>query len=110
VVQLGAVRRRQTADKAANPVGCKSPRHQLPVFGWLAYPMHAEVTKHVLLGRKSLGCPAAVGAAVGTIGEASKLRGLNIKEYLQPRNTIRQRNRFGGKRGKPTRLTSGEGR
>src|SRR5215471_19644948 len=24
------------ADKAANLVGCKSPHHQLPVFGWLA--------------------------------------------------------------------------
>ena len=38
------------ADKAGNLVGCKSPCHQLPVFGWLASPMHAEVTKHVLLG------------------------------------------------------------
>src|SRR6516165_2466413 len=28
--QLGA------ADKAGNLVGCKSPYHQLPVFGWLA--------------------------------------------------------------------------
>src|SRR5215471_8853373 len=24
------------ADKAVNLVGCKSPHHQLPVFGWLA--------------------------------------------------------------------------
>src|SRR5215469_666617 len=24
------------ADKAANLVGCKSPHHQLPVFGWVA--------------------------------------------------------------------------
>ena len=48
------------ADKAASLAGRKSPRHQLPVFGWLAYPMHAEATTHVLLGRKSLGCPAAI--------------------------------------------------
>jgi hypothetical protein len=32
---------------------------QLPVFGRLAYPVRAEVTKHVLPGSKSLGCPAA---------------------------------------------------
>jgi phage protein U len=37
------------ADKAVNLVGCKSPHHQLPEFGWLACPMHAEETKHVLL-------------------------------------------------------------
>jgi hypothetical protein len=59
--------------------------------------MHVEVTKHVLLGSKSLGCPAE--AAVGTIGEASKLGGLNVTKYLQPRNTIRQGNRFGGEAG-----------
>jgi hypothetical protein len=50
-------------------------------------PMHAEATKHVQLGCKSLGCPAALCAAVGTIGEASKIGGLNITEYLQPRKT-----------------------
>jgi hypothetical protein len=38
------------ADKAVNLVGCKSPHHQLPGIGWLADPMHAEATKHVLLG------------------------------------------------------------
>jgi len=35
---------------------------------------------------KSLGRPAEVFAAVGTIWEASNLGGLNVKEYLQPRN------------------------
>src|SRR5690242_19209028 len=56
------VKRKQggAADKAANLAGCESPCRQLPVFGRLAYPMHAEVTKHVLLGCKSLSCPAAV--------------------------------------------------
>src|ERR1019366_7079886 len=48
------------ADKAVNLVGCKSPHHQLPGYGWLADPMHAEATKHVLLGCQSLGCPAAM--------------------------------------------------
>ena len=35
---------------------------------------------------KSLGRPAGIFAAVGTIWEASNLGGLNVKEYLQPRN------------------------
>jgi hypothetical protein len=60
--------------------------HQLPEFGWLAYPVRAEATKHVLPGRKSPGCPAAVCAAVGTIWGARKLGGLNIKKYLPLRN------------------------
>src|SRR6516164_7624919 len=33
---------------------------KLPEFGWLACPMHAEETKHVLLGCKSLGCSATM--------------------------------------------------
>jgi len=87
------------ADKAADLAGWKSPCRQLPVFGRLAYPMHAEVTKHVLLGRKSPGCPAAVCAAVGTIWGASKLGGLNIKNCLPPRNSCPLRSRLsGGKR------------
>ena len=49
--------------------------------------MHAEATKHVLLGRKSPGCPVAVCTAVGTIWGASKLGGLNITKCLQPRNS-----------------------
>ena len=46
---------------AVNLVGCKSPHHQLPGIGWLACSMPAEETKQVLLGRKSLGCSAALG-------------------------------------------------
>jgi len=42
--------------------------------------MRAKVTTHVLLGRKSLGRPAGVWAAVGTIWGASNLGGLNIKK------------------------------
>jgi hypothetical protein len=49
--------------------------------------VRAEATKHVRPGCQSLGRPAAVCAAVGTTWEASKFGGLNIKEYLQPRNT-----------------------
>ena len=42
---------------------------------------------HGLPGGKSSGCPVAVWTAVGTIWRASKLGGLNIKEYLQPRKS-----------------------
>jgi hypothetical protein len=42
--------------------------------------MRVNVTTHVQLGRKSLGCPAELFAAVGTIGEASDLGCLNINE------------------------------
>ena len=48
------------ADKAESLTGCKSLYRQLPVFGRLAYPVRAEVTKHDRPGRKSPGCPAAV--------------------------------------------------
>ena len=76
----------EAADKAENLAGCKSPYRQLPVFGRLAYPERAEVTKHDVPGRRSPDCPAAVFAAVGTIWGASKLGGRNITKYLQPRN------------------------
>jgi hypothetical protein len=46
---------------------------------------------HVRPGRKSSGCPVAVCTAVGTIWRASKLGGLNIKEYLQPRKSPREK-------------------
>ena len=48
------------ADKAANLERWKSFFRQLPVFGRIAYPVRAEVTKHVLPGSKSLSCPAAI--------------------------------------------------
>jgi hypothetical protein len=41
-------------------------------------------------------------AAVGTIWEASKLGGLNIKKCLQPRKTLRGKIVFAGEAGKPT--------
>jgi hypothetical protein len=40
-------------------------------------------------GCKSLGCPVGKLAAVGAIWETSKLRGLNIKKCLQPRQLSR---------------------
>ena len=45
---------------------------------------------------KSLSCPAAVCAGVGTIWEVSKLGGLNIKECLQPRKYAPRKIVFAG--------------
>ena len=59
-------------------------------------------------GRKTLGRPVAVGAAVGAIWEASKFGGLNIKEYLQPRKTLRGKIVFAGRSGKPTHSSLGK--
>ena len=61
-------------------------------------------------GCKSSGCPVAICAAVGTTWRASKLRGLNIKEYLQPRNFSPREVVFAECSGKPTQAFSGEGR
>jgi len=82
---LGGIEERSSR-QGRSLAGCKSPYRQLPVFGRLAYPERAEVTKHDVPGRRSPGCPAAVFAAVGTIWGASKLGGRNITKYLQPRN------------------------
>jgi hypothetical protein len=77
----------------------ESPRAVNCLFGRQAYAMHAEVTKHVLLGRKSLSCPAAVCAGVGTIWEVSKLGGLNIKKCLQLRKYAPRKIVFAGRSG-----------
>ena len=76
--------------------GCESGRVKAPTppvacIGRLAYPVRAEATKHDRPGRKNLGCPASLGAAVGTTWEVSKLGGLNIKKCLQPRKTLREK-------------------
>ena len=47
---------------------------------------------------------------VGATRVASKLRGLNIKEYLQPRNFSPREVVFAERSGKPTQAFSGEGR
>lgn len=70
--------------------------------------MRAEATKHAMPGRKSLSCPVAVYAAVGTIWEMSKLGGLNITKCLQPRKTLRGKIVFAGKAGSRPRPLLGK--
>ncbi len=75
------------AGKAAN-LGGESPSPSITRFGRLAYLMHAKVMTHVLLRCKRHGCPGYRRRypAVGTTWVASKLGGLKINEWLQPRN------------------------
>jgi hypothetical protein len=102
---LSKRRQRGAADKAASLARRKSAHRQLPVFGRLAYPVRAAATKHAMPGRKSLSCPEVVCAAVGAIWETSKLGGLNIKECLQRRKTLRGIIVFAGEAGsRPTPL------
>ena len=80
-----------------NLVGCKSPHHQLPGNGWLACPMHAEETKHVLLGCKSLGCSATIGRS-GRNDLGGETWGPEHKEMAAvPKSEIRQKSLLTGK-------------
>ncbi|MGH8545691.1 MAG: BamA/TamA family outer membrane protein [Gammaproteobacteria bacterium] len=49
----------------------ESPLPSITRFRRRAYPLHGEVTNRDRRGRKSHGCPAPRGAAVGAIGVAS---------------------------------------
>jgi hypothetical protein len=85
------------ADKAMNLVGCKSPHHQLPVFGWLAISDACGGNEACSARVKASAARWRQATAVGTIGEASKLGDRNIKEWLQSRKTSPSGNRFDGK-------------
>ena len=57
--------------------GCKSRKVEvlfpsITCIGRIAYPERAEVTKHDMPGRKSLGCPVGRLAAVGAIWETTQ--------------------------------------
>jgi hypothetical protein len=66
------------AGKAANLGGGESLYRQLPDNGRLVYLLLGEVTDRDMRRRKSPGCLAPKGAAVGAIGGASKSAGLKI--------------------------------
>jgi hypothetical protein len=72
--------------------------------------MRAKVTTHVLLGRKSLGCPAGKLAAVGTIWEASKLGGPEHNGIAAASKISSVENRVRGKKREADQSTLGEGR
>ncbi len=65
-------------------------------FGRLAYPMHAKVTTHVLLGGKSHRLPCWKQWRWRATKVASKRRGRNITKWLQPRKFAPLRCRFSG--------------
>jgi hypothetical protein len=60
--------------------------------------MHAEATKHVLLGRKSLGCPVTISRSGGNDLGGEQTWGVNIKEWLQSRKRDPSRNRLDGEK------------
>jgi len=65
---------------------------QLPDLGRLAYPMRGEVTNRAVLGRKCHGRPEHPIYQMLSGGNdlgGSKLGGLKIIKWLQPRNTSR---------------------
>ena len=65
-------------------------------LGRLAYPMHAKVTTHVLLGGKSHRLPYWKQWRWRATKVACKRRGLNITKWLQPRKFAPLRSRFSG--------------
>lgn len=88
----------------------ESPLPSVARIGRQAIPMPPEVTKEVLLGENATAAQRCRTAAVGTTWVASKPGGLNVTEYLQPRNSTPPRSRSAESRKAPTRYTRGEGR
>ena len=62
--------------------------------------MHAEETKHVLLGCKSLGCSAALGRSGRNDRGGEQTWGPEHKEMAAVSKRAASRNRFDGRRGK----------
>ena len=60
--------------------GVKAPVPSITCFGWLAYPRHAEVTRHDVLGRKSHKTALQEIAVVGATRVASKTERPEHKE------------------------------
>ena len=96
------------ADKAESLTGCKSLYRQLPVFGRLAYPERAEVTKHDMPGRKSLGCPVGRLAAVGAIWETTQTQRPEHNEMSASSKTSPRKVAFAERNGKPTHSVLGK--
>ena len=96
------------ADKAESLTGCKSLYRQLPVFGRLAYPERAEVTKHDMPGRKSLGCPVGRLAAVGAIWETTQTQRPEHNEMSASSKTIPRKVAFAERNRKPTHSVLGK--
>jgi hypothetical protein len=88
----------------------ESPLPSIARFGRLVYPGHGEVTNRGVFGGKSHRCCAFLDVMVGAVRVASKGRGLNIRECLQPRNECRTEAAIVRVLWKPTLSERGEGR
>ncbi len=94
--------------------GVRVPMPSVSRFGRLAYSMHVFGNSTCSARTKTPRLPCRLRtAAVGAIGVASKLGGLNISEWLQLRKQARSRNRLSescgkadpvGMRGRPMSL------
>jgi hypothetical protein len=76
------------ADKVAS-LGGESPLPSIAWIGRLGYPMHVPVTVRVLLGRRSHGCPAALGRSGRRDLGGEQTRRPERKEWRRSRNSHR---------------------
>ena len=81
--------------------GCKSGKVKVPFpsitcIGRIAYPERAEVTKHDMPGRKSLGCPVGKLAAVGAIWETTQTQRPEHNEMSASSKTSPRKSRVRG--------------
>ena len=93
--------------------GCKSGKVEvlfpsITCIGRIAYPERAEVTKHDMPGRKSLGCPVGKLAAVGAIWETTQTQRPEHNEMSATSKTISRKVAFAERNGKPTHSVLGK--
>jgi len=93
--------------------GCKSGKVKvlspsITCIGRIAYPERAEVTKHDMPGRKSLGCPVGKLAAVGAIWETTQTQRPEHNEMSATSKTIPRKVAFAERNGKPTHSVLGK--
>jgi hypothetical protein len=74
----------------------------------IAYPERAEVTKHDMPGRKSLGCPVGRLAAVGAIWETTQTQRPEHNEMSASSKTSPRKVAFAERNGKPTHSVLGK--
>ena len=93
--------------------GCKSGKVEvlfpsITCIGRIAYPERAEVTKHDMPGRKSLGCSVGKLAAVGAIWETTQTQRPEHNEMSASSKTSPRKVALAERNGKPTHSVLGK--
>src|SRR6516225_9038640 len=93
--------------------GCKSGKVEvlspsITCIGRIAYPERAEVTKHDMPGRKSLGCSVGKLAAVVAIWETMQTQRPEHNEMSASSTTSPRKVAFAEQNGKPTHSVLGK--